>query len=218
MSAPVSEIDFYTSPTCPWAWRTALWIRQVATQTPLAINWKLFSLHIVNRGRDYAPDAHMFGYRTEMLLTAARRRGGNDAFERLYMAAGDALHGRRQERSDDLLLGALRAAGLSESLLGESREDPSIEQELVAEHERARSELGAFGVPTIRIPGADIGSFGPVIDPVPTGAAALELWHYVQWGLRQPYLYEWKRERRHRAEPLGLGQVSQSIDPARLSA
>jgi predicted DsbA family dithiol-disulfide isomerase len=38
---PAFQIDFYTSPTCPWAWRTAPWIRDVAAQTPLAMSWKV---------------------------------------------------------------------------------------------------------------------------------------------------------------------------------
>src|SRR4051794_23276792 len=97
-----TEIDFYTSPSCPWAWRTALWIRQVAGQTPLKINWKLLSLHIVNRGHDYSPDGHSFGYKGEILLVAARQFGGDAAFERLYMAMGDAMHGRGEERTDAL--------------------------------------------------------------------------------------------------------------------
>jgi 2-hydroxychromene-2-carboxylate isomerase len=208
-----TEIEFYTSPTCPWAWRTALWIRQVAEQTPLTITWKLLSLHIINRGHDYSPDGHTFGYKMEMLLTAARRSGGNEAFERLYMALGDAMHGRREERTDDLISGALVAAGLPASLLADSRSDPSFEQAVVAEHEQAVAELDAFGVPTIRIPGTKLAFFGPVVDPVPTGAEALELWNYVQWSLDKPYLYEVKRQRKHRAGPLGLAAVNETLEP-----
>jgi 2-hydroxychromene-2-carboxylate isomerase len=208
-----NEIDFYTSPTCPWAWRTALWIRQVAEQTPLRINWKLLSLHIVNRGHDYAPDGHAFGYKGEILLVAARQFGGDAAFERLYMALGDALHGRKEERTDALLIGALAAAGLPERLFADSRSDPSFEQALVAEHEQAVSELDAFGVPTLRIPGSKLAFFGPVVDPVPTGAEALDLWQYVQWSLDKPYLYEVKRERRQQAAALGLAEVHETLEP-----
>lgn len=213
-----TEIDFYFSPGCPWAWRTALWARQVAAQCPLAIHWKVFSLAIVNRGHDSAADAHAFAYQGEILMMAARRQGGNDAVERLYMALGDATHGRREHRSDALLASALAAAGLPESLVEESRSDPSYEQELIAEHEQAVAELGAFGVPTIRFSGADPAFFGPVVDPVPTGAAAVELWEHVQWSLRQPYLWETKRERLHTPEPLGLSQVGETLDPVRSPA
>jgi 2-hydroxychromene-2-carboxylate isomerase len=144
-----TKIEFYLSPSCPWAWRTALWIRQVAEQVPLEIEWKLFSLAIVNRGHDYSPDNHSFGYKGEILLSAARHFGGNEAVESLYMAIGDAIHGRREERTDDVFTNALTAAKLPVSLWAESRSDASYEQALIAEHEKAASELGAFGVPTI---------------------------------------------------------------------
>jgi 2-hydroxychromene-2-carboxylate isomerase len=208
-----NEIDFYTSPTCPWAWRTALWIRQVAAQTPLQINWKVLSLHIVNRGHDYAPDSHAFGYKGEILLIAARQFGGNAAFERLYMALGDVLQLRKEERTDTMLTGALAAAGLPEQLYADSRSDASFERALIAEHEHAVSELDAFGVPTIRIPGSKLAFFGPVVDPVPTGAEALELWRHVQWSLDKPYLFEVKRTRRHRAGALGLADVQETLEP-----
>jgi 2-hydroxychromene-2-carboxylate isomerase len=206
------EIDFYTSPTCPWAWRTALWIRQVAEQTPLKINWKLLSLHIINQGHDYSADSHSFGYKMEIVLTAARQSAGNEAFERLYMALGDAMHGRREERTDELITRALVAAGLPESLFADSRADESFEKALIAEHEQAATELDAFGVPTIGVPGTKLALFGPVVDPVPTGAEALDLWNYVQWSLDKPYLYEVKRTRKHRAGQLGLADVNETLE------
>ncbi len=210
-----TKIEFYLSPSCPWAWRTALWIRQVAEQVPLEIDWKLFSLAIVNRGHDYSPDSHSFGYQAEILLTAARHFGGNDAVESLYMALGDALHGRREERNDTLLTDALTAANLPVPLLAESRSDKSYEDALVASHEKAVNELGAFGVPTIRFPDSDIAFFGPVVDPVPTGAEAVELWDHFKWSLTKPYLYETKRNRDHKAGPLGLYDVNESVAPVR---
>jgi 2-hydroxychromene-2-carboxylate isomerase len=213
-----AHVDFYFRPTCPWAWRTALWIRQVAGRGLVEVDWKLFSLHVINRGHDYSPDGHAFGYKAEILLMAARRHGGNPAVEKLYMALGDALHGRREERSDTLLAGALIAAGLPETLYADSVTDPTYEQELLAEHQQAVDELGAFGVPTLRLPGSKVAFFGPVVDPVPVGTAAIELWEHVQWSLRQPYLYELKRERTQKLTPLGLSQVGESIEPAGIGA
>jgi 2-hydroxychromene-2-carboxylate isomerase len=215
MATNQSDLEFYFSPVCPWAWRTALWAREVAAQRPVNIHWKLFSLAVVNQGKESgaAAEGHAFGYKAERLLVAARRRGGNAGVERLYMAIGDALHGRREERSDALLTGALAAAGLPAELLAESQSDASVEEELLAEHKQAAEELGAFGVPTLRFPDSGIAFFGPVVDPVPTGAAAVELWDHVAWSLEQPYLFELKRERKGRPAPLGLAQVSQRVEP-----
>ena len=97
--------------------KTALWMRQVAAAGLVQVNWKLFSLHIVNAGHDYATDAHTFGYKAETLLMAARRRAGNPAVEQLYMALGDALPGRRGGRAGGCSWTPCRGVGLPESLL-----------------------------------------------------------------------------------------------------
>ena len=49
MPSPTS-VDFYFSPTCPWAWRTALWMRQVAAEGLVNVDWKLFNLHPSTKG------------------------------------------------------------------------------------------------------------------------------------------------------------------------
>ena len=50
-----------------------------------------------------------------------------------------------------------------------------------------------------RLKGSDIGIFGPVVDPVPSGAEALALWDSVYVALHAPYLYEIKRNRPRRS-------------------
>jgi len=138
--------------------------------------------------------------------------------EKLYMALGDALHGRREERTDTLLTHALIAAGLPETLAADSQANSVYEQELIAEHQQAVEELGAFGVPTLGFPGSKVAFFGPVVDPVPLGASAVELWEHVQWSLNQPYLWELKRERTQKLQPLGLNDVGEVIEPVGLRA
>jgi len=50
-------------------------------------------------------------------------------------------------------------------------------------------------VPWLVLDGQNFGFYGPVVDEVPQGAAALELWSHMSWLLTQPYVYEIKRER-----------------------
>ncbi len=95
---------------------------------------------------------------------------------------------------------ALAKAGLPEDLSARALDDPSTEKEYRAAHEAAEAR-DVFGVPTLFIGGSTLGYFGPVIDPVPRGQAALELWDYTAWAARQPYLYELKRERKGRLGP-----------------
>ena len=196
--AETTRVDFYADPLCPWCWRTALWIRHVAKQRPVHVNWKLFSLMIANHPDEYKDEKYVPFFNLERVMLAARRHGGNDAVERLFMAMGEALHGeakRDEMGTKEGVQACLKAAGLPESLYDEALNDPSTETDLVAEHKQVHERLAAFGVPTIALEGSDIGIFGPVIEPVPTGAEALELWEHTHWMLRQPYLWEVKRER-----------------------
>jgi hypothetical protein len=56
-------------------------------------------------------------------------------------------------------------------------------------------EQGAFGVPTLFIDDRPDPFYGPLIDVVPTGEAAGELWDHVSALIRLPYFYELKRNR-----------------------
>ena len=43
-STQQQAIDFYFDPSCPWAWRTTLWIREVEKVRPIEVTWKFLSL------------------------------------------------------------------------------------------------------------------------------------------------------------------------------
>ena len=120
------------------------------------------------------------------------------------MSLGEAIHGegRREELGAEAgVVECLRRAGLPESLYRDALADPSTEAEVLAEHRDATARLHAFGVPTLALEGSDIGLFGPVIEPIPTGSAADVLWEHVRWMLEQPYLWELKRERTVKLQP-----------------
>src|SRR5713226_162304 len=95
-TAPVS-IDFHFDPLCPLAWRTALWVREARKVRPVDVQWRLFSLEVVNRKENAEPDyVNGYGWIALRTLALARRHGGNDAIERLYVALGNAQHGRKE--------------------------------------------------------------------------------------------------------------------------
>jgi predicted DsbA family dithiol-disulfide isomerase len=185
-----TKLTFYFDPTCPWAWRTSLWVREVQRLQSLDVTWKVFSLGMAN-GRS---DASYKDYLRALVL--ARREGGNDAIDRLYVAMGQAVHERREDIKKRAVVEAvLEGAGFDRSLYGRALEDPSTEEEVMAEHNEGKEKYAAFGVPWLVLDGQDIGFYGPVIDEVPSGDGALELWRHTSWLLTQPYLYEIKRER-----------------------
>ena len=55
-----AKVDFYFDPVCPWAWRTSLWIREVAKVRPINIHWKFLSLEYINSTREggHVRDSH----------------------------------------------------------------------------------------------------------------------------------------------------------------
>jgi predicted DsbA family dithiol-disulfide isomerase len=199
-----TRVDFYADPLCPWCWRTALWLRHVATRQPVEVTWKLFSLTAVNHPDDFRNEQYGPLFTLGRVLIAARRHGGNAAVEKLYLNLGEMIHGegRRADMSTAAgVVEGLTRAGLPESLYESALADPSTEAELLAEHEAAKDRLGAFGVPTLALEGSNIGIFGPVVEPIPMDAEADALWTHTKWMLEQPYLWEVKRTRTVKLQP-----------------
>lgn len=192
----MADLTFYFDPVCPWAWRTSLWVREVQKAQPLDVEWKVFSLSEINRGDDPLAAEHAESDAILRALVLARRVGGNDAVDRLYLALGRARHDRRENLKDEAVIeAALEEAGLDRALLRRALDDPSTDEEAHREHREAVDKYEAFGVPWLVLAGQRFGFYGPVITEVPSGDAAVELWQHTAWMLRQPYLYELKRER-----------------------
>ena len=194
---PLASINFHFDPACPLAWRTALWMREVREVRPVDVTWRFFSLEVVNRKEGVTPDFQKDGsWAAHRTLALARRQGGNDAVERLYLALGAAQHGRKQGiRDAEGVRTALQQAGLDPALVDAALSDESTTQDVLADHEEAVQRYRAFGVPTIAIEGHDVGFYGPIIQFVPRGQEAGEWWDHVEWALYQPNLFELKRDR-----------------------
>jgi predicted DsbA family dithiol-disulfide isomerase len=196
-STPTTSINFHFDPACPLAWRTALWIREVRKVRPVDVTWRLFSLEVVNRKEGTEPDYQNGGsWAALRTLALARRQGGNEAFEKLYLTLGAAQHGRKESiKQLDVLRDAAKKAGLDPAIVDAALADESTIHDVLADHEEAVQRYRAFGVPTIAIEGLDVGFYGPIIQFVPRGEEAGEMWDYMAWALRQPNLFELKRDR-----------------------
>ena len=193
---PVS-INFHFDPLCPLAWRTALWVREARNLRPVDIQWRLFSLEVVNRKEGVEPDyANGRGWAALRSLALARRERGNEGIEKLYIALGNAQHGRKESIGERKVLEACaQQAGFAAGFVDAALNDDSTIQDVLADHEEAVKRYHAFGVPTIALEGSDVGFYGPIIHTVPDGEEAAELWDYTVWALGQPNLFELKRDR-----------------------
>jgi len=195
------ELDFYFDVSCRWAWWTSIWLRRVAKERPISINWKVLSLAVQDNADDYTKGRadhpqHVRDFQLHRPLVLARRQGGNDALDRLHVAYGNAIHGSKADIWEAAVqAGCLAAAGLPASLYDDALTDPSTETEVIAESREAL-ERGVLGTPAIAIAGTDAMLFGPIIGAVPSGPAALALWDSVHAALQTDYFFEIKRNRR----------------------
>ena len=174
-------------------------MRQVRQVRPVEVRWRFFSLEEVNKGDDKTVDWEN-GRSAPVLrvLALVRREHGEDAVDRLYDALGQARFVRDEKLDDPAVVeAALEAAGLDHGLRAAALADPATREVVQAEHAAIVESRGAFGVPHLVLEdgdGADM--FGPVIDPVPRGEAAGELWDRLVWLMRQPGFFEVKRSRK----------------------
>ena len=105
------QVDFHFDVMCPWAYQSAVWIRDVRDQLGLDIGWRFFSLEEINRveGKKH-PWERPWSYGWSLLRVAALlRRTSMDDVDRFYDVAGRWLHveGRKPHTPD----GATRRAG-----------------------------------------------------------------------------------------------------------
>lgn len=194
-NTPVT-INFHFDPLCPLAWRTALWVREVRNVRPVNITWRLFSLEIVNRKEGTEPDYIGYGWIALRTLALARRQHGNEAIEKLYVALGNAQHGRKEKIGEQATVEACaKEAGLGDTIVQQALDDKTTIQDVIADHEEAVKRYHAFGVPTIAFENSNVGFYGPIINTVPQGDEVGELWDYTAWALKYPNLFELKRDR-----------------------
>ena len=192
MSTP---LDVWIDPLCPWAWLTSRWITDLAEQDLVSVRWHLFSLTEVNR-KEPAPEPFELkpADAAAIALLRARDHGGDVAFGRLYTELGTLHHEDGRDYADPAVItDGVRLAGLP-AAIGEGLEsDSDAIARWRAEHEDARAK-GAFGVPTLSVTDG-IYLYGPIVDVRVTGEAAADLWSHADFMLRQPHVWELKRER-----------------------
>jgi hypothetical protein len=178
---------------------TSKWVNQLVELGEIQVtDWRGFSLELVNGGEESLEAS--LEYRAAPALRTAiavRDAAGGEAVGRLYHSLDmRTWEGSEDVRSPDTIRGALADAGLDPSLYDTAMDDPTTWDEVVAGHHAVVEEVGAFGVPTIRLDnGEGPAIFGPVISQVPADDDAVELWRHVAWLVRYENFSELKRNR-----------------------
>lgn len=196
-----NNVNFWFDVTCPFAWQTSRWIKEVEQVRDITVTWTPMSLAVLNDGRDLEE-----GY-TEMMKAAwgparvfakvATEEPGK--VDDLYTALGTILHAGKEAGKkgfgayDELIARALQEVGLDASY-AEVANTEDVDEELRAFHQSAIDGVGdEVGTPVIKL--GDAAFFGPVITRVPTGEEAGEIFDAAVRLAQYPYFFEIKRSR-----------------------
>lgn len=178
-----TPVTLYFDATCPFAWVTSRWIKEVEAVRDIDVTFAPMSLAVLNEGKDI-PDE----YATKMeaawgpaLVAAAVYTKEPEKVDALYTALGTRIHdhgegGREGEGAyDDLIAEVLEEVGLSSDYAeaAHSRGDnpEAWEPTLRSYQSTAIAKVGDdVGTPVVELDGRAF--FGPVLTRVPRGEEA----------------------------------------------
>jgi predicted DsbA family dithiol-disulfide isomerase len=166
---------------------------------PVEVRWRLFSLEEVNKGDDKTVDWENGRSAPSLrVLALVRRQHGEEGLDRFYTTLAQARFEQDKKIEDpETVEAALEAAGFDRGLRTQALADPTTREEVEREHGVLVQRTASFGVPTLVLDdGAGPEMFGPVIDQVPEGEEAGQLWDRVLWLTRNPHFFEVKRARK----------------------
>lgn len=207
----MTKVEVYVDPSCPWAWVTSRWVKQVAPVRDLEVTWPSYCLEIRDdydvaptvpaERRDAVIAAHAISHRMLRIFEACREQHGDEGVDALYDAWGPRFFGRGGPRDDALLAAVVEACGFDRSLLAaaddERRDGPIVESMEVAY---------AFGGPKTQTPTIVVraeppyGFKGPVMSSFPAGEAAVRMWDAIGVLAAEPAFFEITRPRVTRPE------------------
>lgn len=185
-----APVRIWVDPSCPWAWQTSLWLRDLRERGLITLSWSLFSLEL-NASAAGTPfwDACPRHGEALIALALARREGGEAGFEALYAELGERVHEQDGETHEQIALAAANAG--MDGLPERARSVPDLEDEVTREFQEARMQ-DVFGVPTLRI-SQDKVVYGPLVALPPRGDDAVALWEQTKGLSARADFFELKR-------------------------
>lgn len=190
------DATLFFDPACPWTWRTSRWLVAVADARTLHLEWRSFSLAILNEG-NVAPqfaEAMAASSRALRLVEALRAEGRHDDVARFYAEVGARSHDAGNPLSPKIVDAAVEAADLQEAApaLDDDRWDDAVRESHALAYASAGPDVGS---PVLMLPGAERGIHGPILTEVPGTDDALTIWDSLLPLIRMPAFHEIKRAR-----------------------
>jgi len=193
---PTVSVDLYVDPVCPYTWVVACWLREVGRLREVDVRHHVMSLHLLNEG-GVLQDRYGGLVGPSRVATAVVEHHGAEALR--------AWHGEFGRRIFDVWRlpspreycaasqDALEATGLPTHLADAAASDEYDEVLRRSTDEAIRPAGLDVGTPVVHLDGAAF--FGPVLNAVPLGDAALRLFDGVRLLAGSPDFFELKRSR-----------------------
>ena len=172
----------------------------VGRQKQIQVNWKFFSLKLINKDREVPEDyriLHQIGLNALRVAAAVRAEFGNENVGKIYTAMGAVYHHDEGDIDEPSALEEiLQTCGLPNRLAA-AAENESLDKDIQADMDQAIAKAGTdVGVPQIVLDGGQgPGFFGPVMSPAPTGEDAVKFWDAIIAAGSVPGFFELKRTR-----------------------
>jgi predicted DsbA family dithiol-disulfide isomerase len=208
----MTDVEMYVDPSCPWAWITGRWLKEVAPERGLSLSWPSYCLEIRDdygvaatvpeHLRDAALRGHALSHRMLRIFEAARAARGEEAVDALYTEWGARFFASGTARDDTLLSACAAACGLDADVLT-AADDEKWDAPIVEAMDIAYQFGGhKTQTPTIVVRTDPPHGFkGPVMAPAPTGEGAARLWDAIQVLSQEPGFFEITRPRANPPRP-----------------
>lgn len=212
----MTGVEVFVDPSCPWAWITSRWVKEVAPHRDLDVRWRSYCLEIRDEYevpatvpehlREVAMAGRALSHRMLRIFESVRARKGEQAVDALYTEWGRRFFAGPPAPEAGLPSECLAACGLDTDLL-EAAEDTVWDRTILDSMEVAY----AFGGPKSQTPVIVVGTDpphgfkGPVMASAPTGQAAVRFWDAVGVLGREGAFFEITRPRTQAPRPAGPG-------------
>ena len=195
-------VDFWFDPVCPYSWTASRWLHEAGQRRQLRVHHHVMSLYLLNQDRtDVAPE-----YRRNVeasrgpakVATAVATRCGREALAAFYTSFGvrvfDVWRRPTSAEYHEVVSAALAEVGLPREL-EDAMESDEHDAQMRASHDAAVALVGRgdVGTPITSIDG--VAFFGPVLNAIPRGEYADQVFEGARLLAGYPQFFELKRTR-----------------------
>lgn len=195
------NVTLWFDVTCPFAWQTSRWIKEVEKVRDITVEFTPMSLAVLNDGRDIPAEyaERMKAAWGPARVFAAVKTAAPAKVDELYTVMGTLLHpGKEAGKSgfgayDEIIAKALDEVGLDAKYAAYANTE-EWDSKLKEYHQSAIDSVGdEVGTPVIKL--GDVAFFGPVITRFPEGEESGEIFDAAVRLAKYPYFFEIKRTR-----------------------